>query len=90
MEHLEKKLDELVLVVKELRLLQIEQMKQDAVDHHILKEHERRSLLLEERMKPLEEDLTFRARFNLWLLGGGGLIGGMALLVSLYRVYSAH
>jgi len=56
--------------LKEVKTLLVEMSKQQAIDHHILKEHEKRSTTLqeqheaykkstEERLKPLEDDKKF-------------------------------
>ena len=71
--NLAEKINDIALTVKELKQLQMEQMKADTVDHHILLEHEKRSTQLEGRMLPLEQDWVFRSR--LWkLVGSGGLL----------------
>ncbi len=53
-----------------------------AVNTHIMQVHERRSLQLEERFKPVEDDLRFRARISSWVWAGG-LAGVTGLLISI-------
>lgn len=70
---LAEKINDIAITVKELKQLQMEQMKSDIVDHQILLDHERRSTQLETRILPLEQDWVFRSR--LWkLVGGGGFL----------------
>ena len=70
---LAEKINDIAITVKELKQLQMEQMKSDIVDHQILLDHERRSTQLETRILPLEQDWVFRSR--LWkLIGSGGLL----------------
>jgi len=70
---LAEKINDIAITVKELKQLQMEQMKSDIVDHQILLDHERRSTQLETRILPLEQDWVFRSR--LWkLVGSGGLL----------------
>lgn len=61
---MEKKLDEIAIDVKEIKVAVFKLTEQAAVHNHILGEHHKRSTALEELLKPLQADYSFRTK--LW------------------------
>lgn len=66
--------DEVKHDIREIRSDVKELVKQGAVHNVLLREHERRSTLLEERFAPLEKDFVFRHRLFTVIFGSGGVI----------------
>lgn len=87
MEYLHKAIDSIAADVKELKVMQIEQMKNDVIHMAILKEHERRSTMLEEQVKPLTEDFIYRSRLSSFLWGGSGVVCGLAALWAVVQFF---
>lgn len=54
-----------------------------AVNTHVLNEHHKRSNMLEELMKPLQDDLKFRDKLRTLFMGSSGLIAVISLVVAI-------
>ena len=81
---MEAKVSAIAADVRELKDLQLAQMRSDAVDHHILLEHERRSTQLEGRMLPLERTAEFNSKVWSITMGSSGFLAVAAILVSVW------
>lgn len=82
-------MDEIKQDVKDIKAAVGELVKQGAIHNHILAEHEKRSTLLEERVKPLENDLQFRTKLTAVLTGGSGALAVIATAMGIYAAIRA-
>ena len=72
--------------VRNIKSHVIELVKQGAVHNQILAQHEKRSLMLEERVKPIEADVQFRSKLVSAFLGLGGIATTCMAIYKLYEL----
>lgn len=73
--------------VEKIETNQTKQIEQTAVLTHIIHEHERRSTQLETRVLPLEDDLKFRQKLYVLVMGSSGLIAIVSLTIAVLSYF---
>lgn len=60
-----------------------ELVKQGAVNTHIINEHHKRSNMLEEALKPIQDDFKFRSKFTKLVFGTAGAISLIGIIIGI-------
>lgn len=65
-----------------------ELVKQMAVNNHILNEHHKRSTMLEEQLKPIQDDFKFRYQITKLMFGTAGVVSIIGVIIGIFTAIS--
>lgn len=84
---MDQKLDAVLKQINHLSDEIKELSKNLAVNNHVLEAHHQRSLTIERKLEPIEDDYKYRRRFHGLIMGSSGIIVLISLALNVLMVF---